>query len=114
MTFTCNIKNRKKQLLNMLVFLSGFGFLCLQLWHTFQTFIEQRSTFDVSKQLHRRQKPPTIVFCPNHEWANSVIWSSGKNFSDKEWHDKLNITIQQRKFDASNNYTNTLKIVLVL
>ena len=82
MTFHCNPKNRKKQILNMLVFLSGFGFLCLQLWHTFQTFIEQRSTFDVSKQLHQKQKPPTIIFCSIHEWDNNVIWS-GTNFSDK-------------------------------
>ena len=82
MTFHCNPKNRRKQILNMLVFLSGFGFLCLQLWHTFQTFIEQRSTFDVSKQLHQKQKPPTIIFCSIHEWDNNVIWS-GTNFSDK-------------------------------
>ena len=102
----------------MLVFLSGFGFLFLQLWHTFQTFIDQRSTFDVSKQLHQRQKPPTIVFCPNYEWDNAVNWS-GNYFSDKEWYfqqffwlnDRFNITIEQQKFDASNNYINTLKIV---
>ena len=82
MTFHCNTKNRKKQILNKLVFLSGFGFLCLQLWHTFQTFIEQRSTFDVSKQLHQKQKPPTIIFCSIHDWDNNVAWS-GTNFSDK-------------------------------
>ena len=63
MSFTCNVKFTKKLFLKILIFLIGFGFLSLQLWQTFQTFIEKRSTFVISQKIFDRLIPPTIVLC---------------------------------------------------
>ena len=63
MSFKCNVKFTKKLFLKILIFLIGFGFLSLQLWQTFQTFIEKRSTFVISQKIFDRLIPPTIVLC---------------------------------------------------
>ena len=63
MSFKCNVKFTKKLFLKILIFLIGFGFLSLQLWQTFQTFIEKRSTFVISQKIFDTLIPPTIVLC---------------------------------------------------
>ena len=63
MSFQCNVKFTKKLFLKILIFLIGLGFLSLQLWQTFQTFIEKRSTFVISQKIFDRLIPPTIVLC---------------------------------------------------
>ena len=62
MRFNCSVKSRK-QLLKTLLFLSGFGLLSLQIWQTFQTFIEKRNTFAVSNEISDELLPPTIALC---------------------------------------------------
>ena len=80
----CHFKLTKKQVLNILVLMSGLVFLSLQIWETFQTFIEKRSTFAISKESFDSLKMPAIIVCPRFQWDIGV-WTNGKP-ADKKWY----------------------------
>ena len=82
-THQCHITLTKKQVLNILVLLSGLAFLSLQIWETFKTFIEQRSTFTISIESFDSLKIPTIIVCPRNPWHNG-IYTEGMP-ADKNW-----------------------------
>ena len=79
-----HMKSTKKQVLNILVLLSGLIFLSLQIWETIQTFIEQRSTFAISQASFDKLKLPTIIVCPQILF-DAGIYSWGKP-ADKDWY----------------------------
>ena len=56
--------------MNLLVFLSGFVFLSLQIWQTFQTFIEQWTTFAIYKKSFESLLLPTIIFCARNHFIS--------------------------------------------
>ena len=79
MTFKCNIKFRKKQVLQVSIFLSGVGILTWQIWKTFEAFIEENTTFTVSKNTIPQMGLPTILLCPinalsgfDHDFGNKT------------------------------------------
>ena len=80
----CHIKLTKKVVLNILVLLSGLVFLCLQIWNTFQTFIEQRSTFSISIESFDGLKIPAIIVHPRFHWDNEIM--TGGKPADKDWY----------------------------
>ena len=104
---------RKKQLLNLLVFLSGFILLLLQIWQTFQIFIERRTTFAIYKKSYDSLSLPTIIFCPRNQFDTGygVGVTPESNVSDKDWYfrqfywlnEKFILTINQHKFDKGKS-----------
>ena len=102
----------KKQLLKTLIFLSGFVFLSLQIWQTFQTFIEKRSTFEVSKESFDSLVPPTIVICLLQQWENKLnenitISMIKRNFEPGSPPIKINLSLGE-------NYDNQDKLMLTV
>ena len=89
----------KKQLLKIFIFLSGFVFLSLQIWQTFQTFIEKRSTFEVSKESFDNLVPPTIVLCLLQQWDNNL-------------NEKITISMVKRNFEPGSNLTKIWNLTL--
>ena len=67
MAFYCNIKPRKKQVLQVLMYLSGVGILIWQIWETIEAFIDENTTFTVSKNTVSELGLPTILLCPINE-----------------------------------------------
>ena len=115
MSFGFRIKLTKKQLLNLLVFLSGFVFLSLQIWQTCQTFIERRTTFAIYKKSFESLLLPTIIFCPRNQFDTGIGIGvkTETNVSDKDWYfdqfywlnEKFNLTINQERFDKGKSKT---------
>ena len=76
-----------------------------QIWKTFQTFIEKRSTFSVTTETFDRMILPTILFYPMNQWDNGYFTEA--NVTDKEWffkqfirlNDALHFTILINKYD---------------
>ena len=109
------IKLTKKQLLNLLVYLSGFILLLLQIWQTFQTFIERRTTFAIYKKSYDSLSLPTIIFCPRNQFDTGygIGFTTESNVSDKNWYfrqfywlnEKFILTINQHKFDKGKSKT---------
>ena len=66
MKFSCNIKLRRKQVLRILMYLSGVCILIWQIWKTFDAFIQENTTFTVSKITEKGL--PTILLCPIDEF----------------------------------------------
>ena len=94
-----SLGHQKKQLLKTLIFLSGFVFLSLQIWQTFQTFIEKRSTFEVSKESFDNLVPPTIVLCLLQQWDNNL-------------NEKITISMIKRNYEPGSLPTKIWNLTL--
>ena len=97
----------KKQLLKILIFLSGFGFLSLQIWQTFQIFIEQRSTVILSKEYFDSLAPPTIIFCLSNRWNISLNEEFNLTLKMKQAHQS---TIQ-KLLTIGENFDDQKKLI---
>ena len=96
----CFIKLTKKQVLNILVLLSGLVFLSLQVWKTFQTFIEKRSTFAISIETFDSLEIPTIIVCPRYQWDNGMGINGTP--ADKDW-------INSQLYKLNNQFNLTIR-----
>ena len=95
MAFHSNIKIRKKQVLQIVLFLSGVGILIWQIWKTFQAFIEGNTTFTVSKQTLPKMLLPTILLCPMGKGGYDYNFVDNKTsfFKNFYWlNDSFNLT----------------------
>ena len=94
-----------KYFITIFVYITGGAMLIGQIWKTFQTFIENRSTFSVTTETFDRITLPTILFYPMNQWDNGVLTEA--NVTDKEWffkqfirlNDALHFTILINKYD---------------
>ena len=101
MRFICSNVRNKKKLLKTLIFLSGFGLLSLQIWQTFQTFIEKRNTFAVSNEISDELLPPTIVLCL--PFQENIFLDENLNISIRMSDESRYITIK-KELSVGGNY----------
>ena len=115
MAFYHNIKVRKKQVLKVLIFLSGVCILIWQIWKTFEALIEENTTFTVSIETFTKMPLPTILLCPiiklreqNFNFANKTqffqqffLLNDRFNLSNQ----RLGIHINGSVYDIKSNLT---------
>ena len=110
MRFNCSVKSRK-QLLKTLLFLSGFGLLSLQIWQTFQTFIEKRSTFAVSNEISDGLLPPTIVLCLPYQ--ENIFLNENMNLTIR-MSDMSRYKSIKKKLSVGGNYDDQNELMLTV
>ena len=94
-----------KYFITLFVYITGGAMLISQIWETFQTFIEKRSTFSVSTETFDSMVLPTILFYPMNQWDNGYFTEA--NVTDKEWffkqfirlNDAFYFTIVHKRYD---------------
>ena len=109
MRFICSNVRTKKKLLKTLIFLSGFGLLSLQIWQTFQTFIEKRSTFAVSNEISDELLPPTIVLCL--PFQENIFLNENLNISIRMSDESRYITIK-KELSVGGNHDDQNELML--
>ena len=108
MRFICSNVRTKKKLLKTLIFLSGFGLLLLQIWQTFQTFIEKRSTFAVSNEISD-ELSPTIVLCL--PFQENIFLNENLNISIRMSDESRYITIK-KELSVGGNHDDQNELML--
>ena len=115
MKFDCNIKLRKKQVLRILMYLSGVCILIWQIWKTFEAFIQENTTFTVSK--NTEEGLPTILLCPINEFRKFDYNYVNKTQFFKQFfllNDSFNITYVRNGINKINGSIYQQKSKLIL
>ena len=107
----CKIKFTKKQLSKLLIFFSGFVFLSLQIYETFQIFIEQRSTFITSKEHFDSLASPTIIFCLLYRMNISLNEHFNVTIKFKK---DLHDTILEKNLTLGENFDSQKKLIITV
>ena len=115
MKFDCNIKLRKKQVLRILMYLSGVCILIWQIWKTFDAAIQKNTTFTVSKNTEKGL--PTILLCPMNEFKKFDHNYVNKTQFFKQFfllNDSFNITYVRKGINKINGSIYQQKTKLIL